>query len=824
VRKPTEFGKYFLLQRINVGGMAEVFRAKTLGVEGFQKVLAIKRILPNIAEDEEFTTMFIDEAKIAVQLNHANIAQIFDLGKISDSYFIALEYVHGKDLRAIFDRLREKNARFSAQQAAFIASKIAEGLDYAHNKRDVHGKPLNIVHRDVSPQNVLISYEGEIKIVDFGIAKAASKASKTQAGILKGKFGYMSPEQVRGLSLDRRSDVFAIGIILYELLTGERLFKGESDYSTLEKVRNVEMVPPTSLVPQIPAELERIVLKTLTKEREERYQTAREILDDLNRFLFSFESVFSREDLAALMYRHFGEEIRIETEQMKTELERETPAARQRAVKPTSRLGGGRPVVAKKPSSARVKSGSASAPVRRGAGDRRRGGGRAVAPVRSATRSDTAVSPDEEGSTTRRLGASPSGGYSDLPPLDDQDGPTQVGDGAVTGVGASSLPPLELRDDSTGAGELFIPMRAQKRPPLLLIGAGVGAVLVAVLVFWLLSLVPGGGGEPVITPLVITSEPADVTVLLNGDRVADLTPFRTDVPPGKYVLAIEKRGYRKYETAVEVLSGEAKVVEAKLEKLREANASLVFRSRPRGASIYLDGVRLDGVTPHTERKVLSGEHKVRVALDGYQEEVRSILLKERQTKRVSLTLQRLRAILKVSSRPEGAAVRLDGRDTGRITPAVFDSLAARSKVKVMLRKQGYRDWWRRIEFDGFDEKMVNPRLELEPEGARPKPPPPPPPPPRRRGGRKTARRASPPPPPAAKPAGPPATVNLSVSKGWANIFIDGKKYGHTPKLGIKLPPGTHHIRLEDPKDSSKARVFRIKVKSGETKTFIKEPP
>ncbi|HEY2903479.1 MAG TPA: serine/threonine-protein kinase, partial [Polyangia bacterium] len=198
MKKPIPFGKYYLLERINVGGMAEVFKAKAFGVEGFERMLAVKRILPNIAEDEEFITMFIDEAKIAVQLQHANIAQIFDLGKVDESYFIALEYVNGRDLRAIFDRARAKGEVTPIRQACYVVMQVCEGLDYAHNKRDGQGRELHLVHRDISPQNVLVGYEGEIKLIDFGIAKAAGKASKTQAGILKGKFGYMSPEQVRG--------------------------------------------------------------------------------------------------------------------------------------------------------------------------------------------------------------------------------------------------------------------------------------------------------------------------------------------------------------------------------------------------------------------------------------------------------------------------------------------------------------------------------------------------------------------------------------------------------------------------------------------------
>src|SRR5215831_10941104 len=317
--------------------MAEVFKAKAFGVEGFERLLAVKRILPNIAEDKEFIEMFIDEAKIAVQLNHANIAQIFDLGKVEDSFFIALEFVHGKDLRSIFDRGRQVGQIMPIAQACFVIMKVCEGLDYAHNKRDASGRELNLVHRDVSPQNVLVSYEGEIKLIDFGIAKAAGKASKTQAGILKGKFGYMSPEQVRGLPIDRRSDIFSVGIVLYELLTGERLFVGESDFSTLEKVRNVEILPPSTYNRKIPDELERIVLKTLAKDVEDRYQNAIDLHDDLQAFMYTAGEFYSRKDLAAWMKKTFATEIEEETR--KLEEYRNISPPDPRTIKPTSQPG-----------------------------------------------------------------------------------------------------------------------------------------------------------------------------------------------------------------------------------------------------------------------------------------------------------------------------------------------------------------------------------------------------------------------------------------------------------------------------------------------------
>jgi serine/threonine protein kinase len=316
MKRPTTFGKYLLLERINVGGMAEVFIAKAFGVEGFERFLAIKKILPTMAEDQEFITMFIDEARISVQLNHANVVHIHELGKYDETYFIAMEYVAGRDLRTILERYRRRKEIMPTAQAVFIASKMCEGLDYAHRKKDARGQDLGIIHRDVSPQNILVSYEGEVKIIDFGIAKAANRSQKTQAGILKGKFGYMSPEQVRGMSIDRRSDIFAVGVILYEMLTGEKLFVGESDFSTLEKVRNAEVPLPRQFNPNIPSGLEKVVLKALAREPEDRYQWSSDLQEDLMRFLLAGDAIYSGKHLSMYMKEAFAEDMLREAEKM----------------------------------------------------------------------------------------------------------------------------------------------------------------------------------------------------------------------------------------------------------------------------------------------------------------------------------------------------------------------------------------------------------------------------------------------------------------------------------------------------------------------------
>src|SRR5205823_3570216 len=219
-----KFGQYVLVEKIATGGMAEVWKARMRGVEGFQKIVAIKKILPHLSDNQDFIEMFIDEAKLAAQLNHNNIIHIYDLGKIQSSYYIAMEYIDGYDLKTILKLAADRDNPLNVELALFIAAKIAAALDYAHRKRDFEDRDLGLVHRDVSPQNVLISQDGDIKLCDFGIAKAASKASHTQAGALKGKLQYMSPEQAWGRAIDKRSDIFALATVLFELLTGRKLF------------------------------------------------------------------------------------------------------------------------------------------------------------------------------------------------------------------------------------------------------------------------------------------------------------------------------------------------------------------------------------------------------------------------------------------------------------------------------------------------------------------------------------------------------------------------------------------------------------------------
>ena len=307
--QPTKFGKYYLLERLAVGGMAEIYKAKMYGVDGFEKQMVVKQILPQYARNREFVTMFIDEAKITVSLSHGNIVPVYELGQIDGIYFLSMDYVDGKNLGELLDAGIEAKDVLSVPHSLFILLEVLAGLDYAHRKTDERGNPLNIVHRDVSPQNVLISFDGEVKIVDFGIAHAATKVHATQAGVIKGKFGYMSPEQALGKDVDSRSDIFTAGILLWEMLTLERLFGGEFDTQALDRIKRADVTPPSAINPNLPPQLDEIILKSLACDPDKRFQSAGEMQLVLSRFLYGMPIEASSKTLSIYLQRLFALDI-----------------------------------------------------------------------------------------------------------------------------------------------------------------------------------------------------------------------------------------------------------------------------------------------------------------------------------------------------------------------------------------------------------------------------------------------------------------------------------------------------------------------------------
>jgi len=877
VKKPIPFGnKYLLLERVNVGGMAEVFKAKAFGVEGFERLTAVKRILPSIAEDQEFITMFIDEAKIAVQLTHANIAQIFDLGKVADSYFIAMEFVRGKDLRAIFDRVRKRGGTVPVPMACYTIMKVCEGLDYAHNKKDSAGRDLNLVHRDVSPQNVLLSYDGEIKLIDFGIAKAANKAGKTQAGILKGKFGYMSPEQVRGLPLDRRSDVFSVGIVLYELLTGERLFVGESDFSTLEKVRNVEIMPPSTYNRKIPEELEQIVLKALAKDVDDRYQTAMDLHDDLQSFMYTSGNFFARKDLAAYMGKAFSEEIT--REEARDEQYRKIRAPGDSGLDAFDDLPSREP--SKKPApppSANVSKQPPPPPPSRPQPPPPR-----PAPKRTMQGMPMVAPPPPRPSAPQPPPPTPSGPALDMD-WDDDELATQIydkPDGELFGgpgsgppghgpMGAAAAPTAAPRASSGGAPSPFGPPSSGAPAPQIGTGSpsssrpgapspfdapdrepsqpvreptevtrqptgekssNVG-MLIGVGVVVLLGLAAGAWfmlREPEPGTVTLTTDPADPTVLFDDQQVqATSSPFvLANVVPGAHLIEVRKTGFQTWSTQIDLRPGQTITLPVTL-RPDEGGAvaagegtGIALTSTPPGAKVFVDGRELEGVTPLTVNDLPAGSHTVRVEAEGRRAWQRQIQLASGQVMNLEAELEGSSVSVRFESSPRGADVVLVRGDERReigTTPVREDVDVSGDEWTVEISRDGYETWSEELEVpDGEERFTVEAELERERRAST--------------GGggasrmivRNTGSGGG------GTTSGGGGTTSAATggsgtlrvnTRPWSQVYVDGRLIGNTPQMNISVPAGSHRLTLVNPDFNIRHNVS-VNVPAGQTVTQV----
>lgn len=301
-------GKYRLIGMMNAGGMAELFLALQAGLEGFTKVVALKRVLPHLATSQSFIDMFLDEARLAARLDHANIVRIYDFGEANGRYYLAMEYLPGEDVARVSSQARKTGQRIPVDIAAAIISSAAAGLHFAHELTGEDGRPLGLVHRDATPSNIIMTYYGAVKMVDFGVAKTEANVHQTQAGQVKGKMSYLAPEQVQSDSIDRRADVFCLGIVLWELLTGRKLFSRDNAVASVHAVLNEEPPAPSQLRPDVPPELDAIVLKALAKKREERFQTAGEFEDALDSYFALRSGRPTAKHLASFLEGLFGKE------------------------------------------------------------------------------------------------------------------------------------------------------------------------------------------------------------------------------------------------------------------------------------------------------------------------------------------------------------------------------------------------------------------------------------------------------------------------------------------------------------------------------------
>ena len=293
--------RYRVVERLEAGGMAEVFKGESASVQGFKKTVAIKRVLPHLAQNKNFISMFLDEARLGARLTHANIVTVFDIGAADNTFFIVMEFVDGCNLKTIIETYRQSGKRLGVKEALYIAMQALNGLSFAHELTDDDGKELNIVHRDISPPNILLSKRGEVKVTDFGLAKATTQLEKTDPGVVKGKFSYLSPEAALGQPVDARTDVFALGIVVWEMLAGRRLFLGETDFQTVKLVQQAQIPSLSRINPEVDAELEKMLGQALTQDTKSRYQNAREFQDGIANYLFSHKLKVTAFDIASIV-------------------------------------------------------------------------------------------------------------------------------------------------------------------------------------------------------------------------------------------------------------------------------------------------------------------------------------------------------------------------------------------------------------------------------------------------------------------------------------------------------------------------------------------
>lgn len=742
---PKPFGEYYLLDRVAVGGMAEIFKAKTYGVGGFEKLLAIKRILPHHAQNQDFIRMLIDEAKIAVALNHVNIVQVYDLGKIDNDYFIAMEFVDGRDLRTVFRKCKQLNVPLAMENAVYIILEICKGLDYAHRKTDRAGVPLSVVHRDISPQNILISFEGEVKIVDFGIAKAANKVVETESGILKGKFSYMSPEQARGLSVDRRTDIFSTGIIMYELLTGEKLFKGKGHLDILEKIKKFQLDPP--FLPQdVPSELEFILSHALEPSLDDRYEYASDFQIELTKFLYSSSLDFTARNLSDLMRRLFQDERR---EEHSKEFSVPEPDDATRSVLLKSHAES---LVSKTDLSIEENNEETQPQIRLG----------------STLENETIVKkfqkalstqnrPAAQRNTEKFLNREPEPRYDDPAPgyiFTPKAAPTPVA--KIRDVREEETLPHSEEDDATGPDawnrsfeKISSVYDEIRKLPLSRQIALVTAVFTTLLIFVVLVMwvaKPESQQVNVQTPPPIEApekkKPVERAYLGDIQNKVDFSPEKKPAksatavfittPPGATVFSAERKAlgltpveifnipadqrmlfqiqlkdFIEHESIFALEPDATKVIDVKLEP---NFGTIEVNSTPEDAKVYLNKNYI-GQTPLRFDKVLPNIPVI-IALskDGFEDKTVPFRIGPGESRVFNSILEKAQIQVLLTSKPAGGAIFLNGIQVG-ITPKKLTELTPGMEYVLVVRAEGYRDWVRKIRVSNGENSELNAQLE-----------------------------------------------------------------------------------------------------------------
>ncbi len=814
--EPKQFGKYFLNEKLAVGGMAEIYKAKTFGVDGFEKLLVLKRILPHCCADKDFITMLVDEAKLSVTLSHANIVQVYDLGKVGDDYFISMEYINGVNLRDIVYRCRERGMKIPDELATYIISEICKGLDYAHRKTDASGKPFNIVHRDVSPQNILLSYEGEVKIVDFGIAKAAMNISHTMAGILKGKIAYMSPEQALGKTVDWRADLFSTGIVLYEALTLEKLFTGESQFEVLKKIRTTRIDVP-KLPDTVPEGLKPILAKALAYHVKDRYQTAGDIQVDLTKYLYTTHIDFTTQKLAAFIKDLFAEEIGKQHErgalEMKLEAQTSSINIAEEALQenlvhredtvPTNII---QEVTSDESVSIKVPQNTPQT-AKKSLGQKLAAVGIAAVLVASvAFAYFKFIHPQITGQpTATKIPYIPAAGTLNInstPPgakifLDNQEM------GLVTPAILENLTigkayTVKLKKDEFADSDRFITITSTD--PVVTMN---------------IELEVASG------TLDIASEPAGAEIFVDGNQTGQFTPTSlTGVPLNTDInVKLIKEGFNEFEQTVKLTSNKPQNISAKLTQTAQIS-SIEITSEPAGAQIFLNGRDTGLLTPATIPNLTLGEKQnIRLVKAGYEGVTRSVTLTDTKPLKVAEILKSTAAppitppidkptppvkppppipppvtataTVSIESDPAGAKIILNGKNTGKKTPSTLKNLGIGKNYTVRLEKQNYEPFTKEITVSKAEPLAIKGDL----------------------------KELAPPPPPIIDdkitypPSAEPASLKVSSSPSGAEVFINAEYKGTTPITISGIKPGTVSLLVN--KEGKARSSQNINLKPGE---------
>ncbi len=790
--EPKQFGKYFLLRKLAVGGMAEIYIAKTYGVDGFEKQLAIKRILPHCAADKDFINMLIDEAKLSVLLSHANIVQVYDLGKVSDDYYISMEFIHGVNLRDILYRCRECNIELPVDIAVYIASEICKGLDYAHRKTDHNSQPLNIVHRDISPQNILLSYEGEVKIVDFGIAKAAMNISHTMAGILKGKIAYMSPEQAMGKPIDKRTDIFSSGILMYEMIANEKLFTGESQFEVLKKIRSTE-VTETSLINKAPDPIQPILAKALAYQVDNRFQHAGDFQIELTKFLYSTYIDFTPRKLAHFIEDLFAKELNEENALQASEasMAELTSSVNVNGEKPQMDI-----VHRHTPAPNDNDTFQALNPTDPNLQH---------AQNHTVTKSAAQISGTDHTSTDTNKEKKPRiplllltlfimliafTGYLFFPQIKNTFLEFMNSDNPSIIVNNSHFSSIELKSTPSIAKIFLNDKDTQRQTPAILEELTIGKKYVIRLekegyrsIEKLITLT-SSQTLPVEmkfdTPkgiLNIITEPAGAAIMINNKITGLLTPAAIEDLPIKkqFSLALTKLGYIDYEQNITLNNNKPQKISLKLNALSPETGSIYFASTPKGAHIFIDGNDSGKQTPTTIDNIKVGNHIISLRLKGYNTWEKKYSVNTDKTIRVNHALKKIKkpiiqqlhnASIKITSSPASASIYLDGKKMNLRTPATIKQLKTSATYRITVKKNGFNNSSRKKTLSKKENTL---HLTLKKKNT----------------------------PPDNKPSDNkpgPGKIYISTSPSGADVFINSEYKGISP-LTVALASGSNKVLI-----------------------------